>query len=183
MVIQLIEPSGAPAPRAASFITSATRVMHLTAAGCGLMHDGTPRLEGNQNLVDGGGRGIGGRYDARDDAEGLGNLDDLAIVEPLHDADGLHRPDELVDLLGREEILLDLVVDDAVAGFFGGKPGERFSLRGDGRRHGVDVGVDLILSAFGEGRGSRFRAARERLALPQWRRGRDRSGPGFAPSS
>ena len=37
VVIQPIEPSGAPAPRAASFMISATRVMHFTADGCGLM--------------------------------------------------------------------------------------------------------------------------------------------------
>ena len=37
VVIQLIAPSGAPARRAAWSITSATRVMHLTADGCGLM--------------------------------------------------------------------------------------------------------------------------------------------------
>jgi hypothetical protein len=35
VVIQLMQPAGAPA-WAASSITSATRVMHLTAAGCGL---------------------------------------------------------------------------------------------------------------------------------------------------
>ena len=37
VVIQLIAPAGAPARRAASSSTSATRVMHLTADGCGLM--------------------------------------------------------------------------------------------------------------------------------------------------
>ncbi len=36
VAIQLIAPAGAPARPAASAITSATRVMHLTAAGCGL---------------------------------------------------------------------------------------------------------------------------------------------------
>src|SRR5205823_11449524 len=35
--IQLIAPTGAPARRAASSMTSATLVMHLTADGCGLM--------------------------------------------------------------------------------------------------------------------------------------------------
>jgi hypothetical protein len=35
VVIQLMEPAGAPARRAASSITSATRVMHLTAEGWG----------------------------------------------------------------------------------------------------------------------------------------------------
>ena len=37
VVIQLMLPSGAPAPRAASFMISATRVMQRTADGCGLM--------------------------------------------------------------------------------------------------------------------------------------------------
>ena len=36
VVIQLMAPGGAPARRAASSITSATRVMHFTAEGCGL---------------------------------------------------------------------------------------------------------------------------------------------------
>ena len=35
VVIQLTDPSGAPAFRAASFISSATRDMHRTAAGWG----------------------------------------------------------------------------------------------------------------------------------------------------
>ena len=42
--IQLIEPSGAPARRAASFMTSATREMQRTAAGCGLITIGQRAL-------------------------------------------------------------------------------------------------------------------------------------------
>ena len=45
------------------------------------------------------------------------------------DADGLHRPDEFVNLLRAEEILLNLVFDDAVTGFLDGEPGERFSVQ------------------------------------------------------
>ncbi len=37
VVIQLMAPAGAPARRAASSMTSATRVMHRTADGWGLM--------------------------------------------------------------------------------------------------------------------------------------------------
>ena len=44
VVIQLIAPSGAPAPRAASFMISATRVMQRTADGCGLMTIGQRAL-------------------------------------------------------------------------------------------------------------------------------------------
>ena len=44
VVIQPMLPSGAPARRAASFMTSATRVMHATADGCGLMTIGQRAL-------------------------------------------------------------------------------------------------------------------------------------------
>ena len=45
------------------------------------------------------------------------------------DADGLHRPDEFVDALGREQVLLDLVGDDAEAGFLDGEPREFLGAR------------------------------------------------------
>ncbi len=44
VVMQLIDPSGAPAPRAASFMISATREMQRTAEGCGLMTTGQRAL-------------------------------------------------------------------------------------------------------------------------------------------
>jgi hypothetical protein len=44
VVIHPIDPSGAPALTAASAITSATRVMHRAAAGCGLMTMGQRAL-------------------------------------------------------------------------------------------------------------------------------------------
>ena len=56
---------------------------------------------------------------------GSGDLDDAPIVVPGDDADGLHRPDEVVDLLRAEQVLLNLVCDDAVAGFLDGEPGKR----------------------------------------------------------
>ena len=65
-------------------------------------------------------------------------------------ADGLHRPDELVDALGGEQVLLDLVGDDAEAGFLDGEPRQRLGLRPDGRRHRVDDAIDLFLREFGE---------------------------------
>ena len=45
VVIQLIAPSGAPAPRAASSMISATRVMQRTADGMRADDDGAARLE------------------------------------------------------------------------------------------------------------------------------------------
>ena len=81
---------------------------------------------------------------------------------PRDDADGLHRPDELVDLLRREEVLLDLVFDDAVAGFLDGEPRERFGVRRRGRGHRVDDGVDVLLAEFRELEPRLLGAARER---------------------
>src|SRR4029079_14933980 len=79
-------------------------------------HDGAARLQRDEDLVDRRGRRVRRRDDGADDAERLRDLDDLAILEAADDADRLHRTDELVALLGGEEVLLDLVGDDAVAG-------------------------------------------------------------------
>ena len=107
--------------------------------------DGAARLQRDQNLVDGGGGGIRGRDDRADDPERLGDLDDLAILEPIHDADRLHRPNEPIDRLRREQILLDFVGDDAEAGFLLCEPRERLRVRRHRRGHRIDDGVDLLL--------------------------------------
>ena len=125
-------------------------------------HDRAARLERDQDLVDGGGRRVRGRDDRGDDAERLGDLDDLPVLDAPDDADRLHRPDEAVDLVGGEEVLLDLVGDDAVAGFLVRQPGEGLGLRRGGLRHRVDDGVDLFLGELGEEARGFLRAARER---------------------
>jgi len=56
----------------------------------------------------------------------------------------------VVDLLRAEEILLNLVFDDAVAGFFDGQAREGLGLRRRRRGHRVDNGVDLLLAELGE---------------------------------
>ena len=81
------------------------------------------------------------------------------------DADRLHRPDEVVDLLRAEEVLLDLVGDDAVAGFFDGEPGERFGLRRRGGGHRVDDGVDALLAELGQLEPGLLGAPRQRAGL------------------
>ncbi len=55
-----------------------------------------------------------------------------------------------MDLLGRKQILLDLVLDDAVAGFLNREKGERFSLGSGGRGHRVHDRVDALLAELGE---------------------------------
>ena len=91
--------------------------------------DRAARLDGNQDLVNRRGRWVRRRHDGADHAEWLRNLDDLAVVDPPDDAHGLDRFDEFVDPLRREQVLLDLVSDDPVAGLLMRELGERFGLR------------------------------------------------------
>ncbi len=102
-------------------------------------------LQRDENLVDGRRRRVGRGHDRRHDPERLRDLDDLAIFQTVQDADGLHRANEAVDPIGGKLILLDLVGDDAVSGFFDRQLRERLALRRDGRRHRVDDGVDALL--------------------------------------
>ncbi len=60
-------------------------------------------------------------------------------------AHGLHGPDELIHVVGRETILLNLVRDDAVAGLLDGEDGERLGVQAGSRRDGVNDRVDLGL--------------------------------------
>ena len=63
--------------------------------------------------------------------------------------------------VGREEVLLDLVGDDAEAGFFDGQARELFGARPRGGGHRVDDAIDLVLGELGEGgRGGLARCAR-----------------------
>ena len=88
-----------------------------------------------------------------------------AVLVAGDDADRLHRPDEVVDLLRGEEVLLNLVVDDAVAGLLDGEPGEGLGLRRGGGGHRVDDGVDLFLAELGELEPGLLGAAREGARL------------------
>ena len=65
--------------------------------------------------------------------------------EAADDANGPHRPDELVDLFRAEEVLLNLVLDDTVTGLFHGEAGECFGVRGDCIGHRRDDLIDLFL--------------------------------------
>jgi hypothetical protein len=128
--------------------------------------DRAARLDRDQHLVDGGRGRVGRRHDRRDDAERLGDLDDLPVLDAIDDADGLHRPDELVDLTRGEQVLLDLVGDHAVTGLVDGEAGQRFGVRRHRVGHCRDDGVDPLLREFGE----------QRLRLPRGPRQRSRLG-------
>jgi hypothetical protein len=112
--------------------------------------DGAAGLERDQNLVDGRRGRVGRGDDCRHHAERLGNLQHLAVVEAGDHAHRLHRADEGVDALRREEVLLNLVGDDAVAGLLDRQAGELLSPGGCGFGHAVDDRVDLRLGKLGE---------------------------------
>src|SRR5204862_7272905 len=79
--------------------------------------DGTARFERNQNFVDRRGGRVGRRHHGRDDAEWLGDFNHALVFVARDDADRLHALDEGVDLLRTEQVFLNFVGDDAVAGF------------------------------------------------------------------
>ena len=114
----------------------------------GTHHNRATGLHGNENLVDSGRRRVRGRHHRGDDAERLRDLDHPFVFVAGDDADCLHRPNELVDVLRGEEIFLDLVGDDAVAGFFDGEARERLGLLCGCCGHRVHDGVDLVLGEF-----------------------------------
>jgi len=75
-----------------------------------------------------------------------------------------------------KQVLLNLVGDDAITGFFNGKPRKRFRLQRGGCGHGVDDGVDALLAELGQLEPRLFRASSERPRLRDGSEGRGRSG-------
>ena len=128
-------------------------------------HDRAPGLERDEDLVDRRRGGVGRRDDRGDDTKGLRNLDHPADLVAGDDTHGLHRADELVDLVGGEQILLNLVGDDAVPGFLDGKRRERFGLRAGGGGDGVHDRIDLRLRELSERSGGHLRATGQRARL------------------
>src|SRR5678816_1107927 len=108
--------------------------------------DRTARLQRDEDLIDRCGCRVRGGNDRRDDAKGLGDFDDLAVFETVDYSNRSHWPDELVHLPRAKEVLLDLVLDDSVAGLFHGKARERLRVRCDRVRHRAYNRVDLFLS-------------------------------------
>jgi len=62
--------------------------------------------------------------------------------------------------LGSEQVLLKLVGNDAIPGFFVGESGKRLGVRRHGGGHGVDNRIDLFLGKLRERRTSLLRAPR-----------------------
>ena len=133
--------------------------------------NGAARLERDQYLIDRRRCRVRGGHDRGDDAERLANLDNLLVFDSIDNAYGLHRLDELVYLARAEQVFLNLVGDDAVAGFLHGKARERLGVKGHRVSHGGDDGVDLFLGEFRENRlrlpggGGKRPSLRDRLEI------------------
>ena len=56
----------------------------------------------------------------------------------------------LINLLGAEQVLLNLVGDHAITGLFDGEARERLGLSRSGFGHRVDNGIDLGLAEVGQ---------------------------------
>src|SRR4029077_17773425 len=76
-----------------------------------------------------------------------------------------HRADEVVDLLSAEEILLDLVFDDAVPGFLDREARQGFGVRRRRDGHCVHDRVYTSLAELGEREPRHPGAARQRAGL------------------
>ncbi len=140
-------------------------------------HDGTARLERDQDLVDGGRGRVRGRDDGGDDAERLGDLDDLPLLVAADDADGRHRADERGRPAPRRRGSSGSCRRRRRSRFPRRRGGRTASAAGGGRgRHRVDDGVDALLGELGQRRARGFRA-RGRASAPRARMpGRDRAG-------
>jgi hypothetical protein len=142
--------------------------------------DGATRLEGDEDFVDCGGCRVGRRHDGGDHAKRLGDFDHAPIFVAGNHPHGLHRLDKGVDLLGGEQVFLNLVGDDPEAGFFHGETREGLCLGHCGGGDGVNDGIDLFLAELGQfepglpgptGQSARFRDGGE-IAVRRGRGGR-----------
>ena len=165
VVIQLMLPSGAPA-RTRAFVhdlgdaRDAANGRRMRADD-----DGTACFQRDENLIDGRRRRVGRRNNRRNDPERLRDLDNFSILEAAQDADGLHRPYEAVNPIGRKLVFLDLVGNHPVSGFLDRQLREGFALRRDRGRHRIDDCVDALLRQLRDFHLGLLRSARKRACF------------------
>ena len=107
--------------------------------------DGVAGLQRDEGLEDRGGGGVGHRGDARDDADGVGNLGDAGDLVVADDADRALLDDRVRDVLAREHVLHGLVFEQSTAGLFDGQDGEFAVVVESGDRCLAHDVVDLLL--------------------------------------
>ena len=113
--------------------------------GVGTENDGVAALERNQGLVDGGGSRVGGGNDRGNDPDRRGDLQDSFFSVLSDDADRPEVFDGLVDKLGAEFVLEDLVGDVAETGFLHGHAGKLLGSSQPSLGHLSNHGIDLVL--------------------------------------
>ena len=108
-------------------------------------HNGVPRFERNQDLVNGRGGGIGGGQDGRHHAHGNADLHHLFFRQLAQNADGFHAAHAPRQPVGAQQILDVLVLGVAVAGLFDRHVGEALGIGARHGSHALDDGVNPLL--------------------------------------
>ena len=117
---------------------------HRTAEGAG-NDDGITRLDRRDGFGNDGGSGVCARRERGDDADRPGNLDHLASIVTVNDADRFFRADALPKKSGGKFVLDALMVWDAKTGFLVGELPETGGVAESGIRHGRAYAVNLLL--------------------------------------
>ena len=118
--------------------------------GVGGEHDGVARLDGDLRLIQRGGRGVGGRDQARDHPHGHGDGVDAPGGIAADLADGFHVLDMLVHAAAGKDIFDDLVIHDAEPGVLVGHLGQAAGVAHAGVGNGPDDAVHLGLAHLGQ---------------------------------
>ena len=138
--------------------------------------DAVAGLQADQRLEDRGRGRVGGRHDAADQPDRLGDGHDAGFVVDLDDAAGLVVLVGVVDVFRGEVVLDHLVLDDAHAGFFGGHLRQRNTGVGGGQRGAAEDQVHLFLRVGSEDQLRGFDARDQLVEVGQGRIGQDREG-------
>jgi hypothetical protein len=106
--------------------------------------DDVSALQGDERFVDRGRRRIRRWNDRGHDTNRARDLEDLLFFVLADDADGFHRPNRSVHIIGAEEVLQRLVFDGSIARLFDGKLCKGFSMGDTGLGDFEKDAFDLI---------------------------------------
>jgi len=114
---------------------------------------GVAGLGRDDGLEQHGGGGVGDGGDGEDDADGLGHVVDAPVGVGVDHADAGLVLQVVVEELGGDVVLDDLVLEDAEPGLLDGELGEVDGGPEAGHDHGPHDGVDLLLVEVPQGAG------------------------------
>ncbi len=113
-------------------------------------HNGVASLEGNHRLIDNRRGRVGRRHNAHQQANRLGDRDNLALLVSINNADGLLVLNLLVEQGARDVVLVHLVAHLAKARLLNGHAGKHLSVLLGNLNHVAKNAVDLLLVKVSE---------------------------------